>query len=77
MSITNTPATITHMELIPTESASLLAAAASNVSAEAKVGNSNKATSAMALAQMIVVRFIFPPGLTDCGQSATANVRDL
>jgi hypothetical protein len=51
--------------------------AASNVSADATVGSSMMATSAITLAQMIVVRFIFPPGLTDCGQSAPASARDL
>src|SRR5215213_3954667 len=77
MNITSTPATITHIELIPTESGSLPAPAASNVSADATVGSSMMATSAITLAQMIVVRFIFPPGLTDCGQSVPADARNL
>ncbi len=76
MNITSTAATITHIELIPTEFTSVIPVA-SNESAEATAGSSMMATSAITLAQRIVVRFIFPPGLTDCGESAPANARDL
>src|SRR5829696_5682458 len=76
MNITSTAATITHIELIPTEFTSVIPVA-SNESADATVGSSMVATSAITLAQMIVVRFIFPPGLTDCGECPSAWPYDL
>src|SRR3954466_765706 len=74
MNITKQPATITQIELMPTESGRAPLPAASKVSASAPAGSSSEATSPRPSARGTVRRVIDPPGRDCHPQSADPPV---